>query len=139
MPTSRLRGCVRGKARTVLKSRYSQGWETIMIEINAKNVTPASRRSHFRVVGFALIWTILLTGCQQPSDDKVIEQLPEPFLIRYQISTQPAALPVEPIAQKIELPANRFAKWLPPGGLSKRWNCVVIHHTASDIGSLSDI
>jgi len=32
-----------------------------------------------------------------------------------------------------------MSKWLPPGGLSDRWSCVVVHHTASDIGCLKDI
>ncbi|GMU20678.1 MAG: hypothetical protein AMXMBFR13_07740 [Phycisphaerae bacterium] len=29
--------------------------------------------------------------------------------------------------------------WLPPDGIRRRWHCIVLHHTASDFGSLRDI
>jgi hypothetical protein len=29
--------------------------------------------------------------------------------------------------------------WLPPRGITRRWNSIIIHHTDSDLGSLRDI
>ena len=68
------------------------------------------------------------TGCQQPSGPRVADL--EPY-----VGGRPA--PMRPVDRPAPPPLKRYAAgadngWTPPGGFSKRWQCVVVHHSASD-------
>jgi hypothetical protein len=77
---------------------------------------------------------LFVAGCQQPAPQRVLQRLPEPFYV--QERTPPTAAPVPHSATPTLQPEQA---WLPPQGISKRWNSIVIHHTASPIGSLREI
>lgn len=76
--------------------------------------------------------TLLTVGCQQPSKntiaqvDPYVGQRPPPV----------AQLPDRDVTPEPVRPRPRdtsgSASWIPPGGFSKRWECIVIHHSESD-------
>jgi hypothetical protein len=95
-------------------------------------------------------WAVVLAGCfiamtgctQQGSQRLVLERLPNPIYVDHQPvpGAAPAPKPqrekivVEPVAEK-----EPTHPWLPSEGISRHWKYIVIHHTASEIGSLKDI
>jgi N-acetyl-anhydromuramyl-L-alanine amidase AmpD len=88
-------------------------------------------------------WMLLLAGCQQSQVDKVIERLPDPLV---QGPAAPAAArPAAPRPKPQPKPAPRRPTstdaaayrrrgWIPARGISPRWRCVVIHHSATCVG-----
>jgi hypothetical protein len=80
---------------------------------------------------------LVLAGCQAPSQPTVLTRLPEPAKIA--IPVPPPLVVIEPPAPPPVARAVVPPDWLPPAGLSQRWTSIVIHHTASDVGSLRDI
>ncbi len=82
---------------------------------------------------------LLFAGCQAAAPKSVLDRLPLPAMIRSEVAPPPSI----PAPQTLAAPAPRRptvpAAWIPPGGFSDRWTCIVIHHSASDSGSLRDI
>lgn len=80
---------------------------------------------------------VLAAGCQEPT--RVISQLPDPVYVQPPPKwSPPAPAPIRP--QPTVRPDFAAAgDWLPPGGISRRWSYIIIHHSASDIGCLRQI
>ena len=77
---------------------------------------------------------LLVAGCAEPASQKVLQRLPEPFYVQERLAPPPAPMP------HVTLPTIQPEQaWMPPGGISRRWNSIVIHHTASPTGSLREI
>jgi len=71
-------------------------------------------------------------GCNQPTNtiaqvDPYVGKRPPPMTELPQKET-PAPEPTQPRGR----PTGPMAGWMPPGGISDRWQCVVIHHSDSD-------
>ncbi|MBN1345062.1 MAG: N-acetylmuramoyl-L-alanine amidase [Phycisphaerae bacterium] len=82
---------------------------------------------------------ILIVGCQ-PADVEVVKLLPEPPT--YTLPPSPPIVEKEPV-KVAQPPAPRTwlegePGWVPPGGFSKRWTCIVIHHSATGSGCASE-
>lgn len=77
----------------------------------------------------------LMAACRQESGP-VVERLPDPVYREYTPSPLPPVVPT-PQASAPAIPSD--PGWLPERGLSERWECIVIHHTASLAGSLRDV
>jgi hypothetical protein len=92
------------------------------------------------IVTFGIVFLVgcTNTGAQKP----VLDRLPSPIYVDHQPSLAPQVAPT-PRQEKIVIePAMKEEPrhpWLPAGGITRRWEYVVIHHTASDIGSLKDV
>lgn len=82
-------------------------------------------------VGFCA--TILAAGCQAPSAAGVLDPLPAPAYVRYE--REPTPYLPEPPAQIVE----QVPRWMPRAGLKNHWRYIVIHHSDSHIGSVSQI
>lgn len=78
----------------------------------------------------------LLSGCTQTAQP-VVSNLPDPFYQEFVPS--PPAPPVIKPPKPVTVTPKPHEGWLPPQGLTRRWNCIVIHHTDSDLGSLRDV
>ncbi|GMV96266.1 MAG: hypothetical protein AMXMBFR83_06340 [Phycisphaerae bacterium] len=77
------------------------------------------------------------TGCTQPTQP-VVTNLPDPYTIEPAPYSPPPTPRIE--QPRPEPPAARpWEGWLPPGGIRRRWNAIIIHHTDSEIGSFRDI
>ncbi len=82
-----------------------------------------------------LLWAMgpmVLTaaGCQKPQM-RVIGELPAPI-----VRTRPAPRRAEPPPRwrpPVEEPYSEPG-WVPAQGISSRWTCIVVHHSASDVG-----
>jgi len=83
-----------------------------------------------KTVGLLWVWAVILPalGCAQ-KPDTAISQL-DPY-----VGGRPPAiarLPRPPVKQPLLPQAGGERGWIPPGGVSNRWNSIVIHHSASD-------
>lgn len=80
----------------------------------------------------------LLAGCTE-KQAPVVVQLPSPFVVPH----APLPPPPPPVAAPVSPPPNPLnepgLRVLPPGGISRRWGYIIIHHSDSDIGSFSKI
>lgn len=87
-------------------------------------------------VWFLLVSSVLIAGCAGPAGPKV-DTGPSPVVAR------PSTLaPVGPVAvtpAPAPAPRPKAEAWDPPGGVKRHWRYIVIHHSASDIGSLDKI
>jgi len=87
------------------------------------------------------IWAGLIAGlgagCNGAGKKvSVLDPLPGPVHVGHRGSPTPVVLPTAPPSAPKVLSAE---SWLPPNGLSTRWRYIIIHHTASSVGSLDDI
>jgi len=97
-------------------------------------MTRRSRSAKAMAAGTGVILLLVSSGCSQDRAG-ILRPLPDPvFTSATAPRPQPApTLDYRPIPEPA--PALRLARpWLPPGGLSGRWDCIVIHHSASDSG-----
>jgi len=96
-----------------------------------------------------------LTACT--SEKRVLSSLPSPYLLDTQEQgpatipaaivpeSAPAAAPIEPEPQLVQAqqptqPAMHVPQeWMPTGAISSRWECIVLHHSDGEAGSLADI
>ncbi len=94
-------------------------------------------------VGFGILGlSIGLVGCQ-PQERKVVDRLPPPVAPTYKLEpapvrtetprTSPPVRSVQPTTPVVSSP------WKPRRPISPQWNCIIIHHSESDTGSLRDI
>lgn len=90
------------------------------------------------VVAVSLGVAGLLSGCTR-GDVEVVKFLPDPLL-----KTQPDKPTVQskPKVAVAAQPKRTGPKgeygWVPPGGISKRWQCIVVHHSGTSAGCASD-
>ncbi len=81
-------------------------------------------------------WSALMAGCAQ-QEGKILAHLPDPAL--HSMVAKPKTEPIVPqiirpqTAQKPSVYSE--PGWLPPGGLSNRWECIVVHHSDSVSGN----
>lgn len=98
------------------------------------------RRVIFGAAKVVVLAAVLAVGCDQMGVE-VVKILPEPPL-----RTTPAKQTPSKIRQPTKVAGKRTqsnlgwvpAGWIPPGGISKRWQCIVIHHSASSAGCAGD-
>jgi len=83
----------------------------------------------------ALLILIFSSGCQ--SAGKVLDPLPAPAYINY----HPRRVrPVVENRTRTSIPDIEVRHpWMPLTKLSNRWYVIVVHHTATDVGSLADV
>jgi hypothetical protein len=77
----------------------------------------------------------LVCGCRTQATDPVT-RLPPPVLSpvsRDPVGPQPPEAPPPPPKQE------RLPEWAPARAISQRWNCIIIHHSESETGSLDAI
>lgn len=98
-----------------------------------------------RVATLTLI--ALAVGCEQPQSRHVVRELPDPLVGMRPIRPgqapnwpaerpRPTDVPVRPPERPPPVrPPESGHAWMPPGGISNRWECVVIHHSAKDTDS----
>jgi hypothetical protein len=80
-----------------------------------------------------LLWTAV--GCQQLKRDSVLEKLPPPpFRVFTAAPDQPAASPRSGPAPQL---ARAEPGWI-PARASDRWQCIVIHHSATRTGNAAE-
>lgn len=72
---------------------------------------------------------LFAAGCQQGGANRVVEVLPDPLL---RPSHRPAPPKQPPTPEKPRVARGPHDGWVPAGGISKRWQCIVIHHSAND-------
>ncbi len=84
-------------------------------------------------VATLVAWIGCLAGCAQTHP---LTELPDPVFgtvrqARVQLPPTPA-----PVSKPQPAVARMRAEpgWIPPGGISSRWGCIVIHHSAGEVG-----
>ena len=72
-----------------------------------------------------------VAGC---AETRVLTDLPAPVFLTasrpHQAPAPPPIVQAEPVGRSLRGEPG----WLPPGGISRRWSCVVIHHSAVEVG-----
>ncbi len=86
--------------------------------------------------GAALTGGHLMLGCQ-PMTEEVVKLLPEPPVYTLPSKPKKPAVAQTPPKKKAR-PRHAGAGWIPPGGISKRWHCIVVHHSATPHGSAAE-
>jgi len=89
-----------------------------------------------RCAGWVAVGLLAVAGCQDGKTPGTVARPPEPVVPGDNGSPAPKPLPKP---QQTQSPTRPPEGWLPSKGLSNGWQCIVIHHTASDTGSLRDI
>jgi len=83
-----------------------------------------------RLVAGMLSLTVLTAAGCQPSRMRVLGDLPAP-IVRLRPAPRPIAVaPVLPVRHEVAWEPG----WIPPQGISPRWTCIVLHHSASEVG-----
>jgi len=75
---------------------------------------------------------ILIAGCGSESKEPAITRLPGPYI-------EPPVAPPPPPPPVVVTPPRPAESWDPPRGVTRPWKYIVIHHSASDVGSLGKI
>lgn len=79
-------------------------------------------------------WALALcAGCQQPNGTRIAEL--DPYVGPGPGRMEPLRAPpvrTSPDVSSGPQVAKGASEWMPPRGISNRWQCVVIHHSASD-------
>lgn len=95
---------------------------------------PSSPRPLHRLalIGGAMFVALVVAGCAQPKNtiseiDPYLGQKPAQVA---QLGPKPQAAP--PTRGRKARAGGASSGWLPPGGISSRWQCIVIHHSDSD-------
>lgn len=91
--------------------------------MNARNLV---RKSYSRF-SLIIILPLVAVGCQQPNETRVAEL--DPYVGGRPAPIRPLDRPAPPIKRYT---AGADNGWTPPGGFSRRWQCIVVHHSASD-------
>ncbi len=88
-------------------------------------------------VGVSTGVACLLAGCTR-GDVEVVKFLPDPLLKTQQRKPAPKPHPRVSVAAKAKRqgPQGEYG-WIPPGGISKRWKCIVVHHSGTSAGCAS--
>jgi len=85
------------------------------------------------VLGTSVVCVGLAAGCAPKG---VLVELPDPvFRTVRRAPREPAPAPVSVARPKPAAPTfDAEPGWMRPGGISSRWTCVVIHHSAGEVG-----
>jgi N-acetylmuramoyl-L-alanine amidase len=86
-----------------------------------------------------LLCLAMAIGCNQ-ADIQVVKVLPDPLLDTLgPKKPAPTKAPTVP-PQKQQAKRQPWVPpgWIPPGGISTRWQCIVIHHSATPSGSAAE-
>jgi hypothetical protein len=79
-----------------------------------------------------LLPVFFATGCAKPIETRVTDfdpyTGPRPNPIRPLPEPPPSVKPTKPRVAA----AGAEGGWMPPGGISNRWECIVVHHSGSD-------
>ncbi len=94
------------------------------------------RRIALGAIGMLAAVIVLAAGCNR-TDIEVVKLLPDPPV--YSLPAKPKLPPEAKPAPKVAQTKGRrwYAAepgWIPPGGISKRWKCIVVHHSATGSG-----
>lgn len=108
-----------------------------------------SQRAHrLGIVG--IIAMMFGFGCQQPQGDRIVQNLPDPYVTprpnprvppprnssRWQSLRNGRLDQIASASDANKAPPRSSASgdgsWMPVGGISNRWHCIVIHHSADD-------
>ncbi len=99
------------------------------------------------LIALSLSALALTVGCDPQSQPgpKIVQNLPEPRIgmrpiqpghepsWNETVKPQPVPSPKPAAPKTAQLPpADGPQAWVPPGGISGKWNCIVIHHSAND-------
>ena len=96
------------------------------------------RRTVVGTVKALALGVLLVMGCNR-LDIEVVKLLPDPPLSsKAARSRRTAAAPKPTVARKPNHAQDGPPGWVPPGGISQRWQCIVVHHSASATGCASD-
>jgi hypothetical protein len=95
------------------------------------------RRILIGAVGALAFGVMLAVGCTR-ADVEVVKILPEPPLHTLPAKPKPPAK-IKQAPKVVRKHVRRTWQdgepgWVPPGGISKRWACIVIHHSATGTG-----
>lgn len=71
-------------------------------------------------------------GCT--GSGRVLSELPDPVFATAPRESPPVQVVPEFRPPPPTAPVRADASWMPPGGISPRWACIVIHHSGSEIG-----
>lgn len=86
-------------------------------------------RSALHLLAVAIFGLPVLIGCAQKNEPRIVDL--DPY-----VGGRPAPIkPVDPPAQRAAPPvrtASQDRGWTPPGGIKRRWECIVVHHSGSD-------
>jgi len=74
---------------------------------------------------------LLITGCAQPTN-RIDEIEPYAGSRPPQVAALPPRQEYTPPPSRKRSSAGALDGWMPPGGISNRWECIVIHHSDSD-------
>lgn len=90
-----------------------------------------TRTIRIPVLGFVAVIASLAFGCNQPDQAHVTDF--EPYVGGRPGPSRPLRDPphTTPIRPRITASGGESA-WTPPGGISNRWECIVVHHSGSD-------
>lgn len=81
-----------------------------------------------------LAGAMVVAGCAEPKAAKV-DMAPRTYVA--QMPSPPPPIVSEPAPTHRPRPVAE--NWDPPGGITRQWRYIVIHHSASDIGSLGKL
>lgn len=87
-----------------------------------------------------LVWTLLFGALLIPAcatEPKVIQHLPQPTAKAD--AADRSRLRINPSASRRRQSRHVAAQpgWVPPGRISSRWECIVLHHSAGDVGGVA--
>jgi len=75
---------------------------------------------------------VLAAGCTSPGT-QIVRDLPEPLVQRPGQLLRPQSAPQpKPLAKAAPKKSDGKQSWFPPGGFSKRWKYIVVHHSADE-------
>jgi N-acetylmuramoyl-L-alanine amidase len=83
-----------------------------------------------------LVSLVFMAGCAGPKVAKV-DTKPQPYVAAASTLVPPEPAIHEPAPARQPTPFD--LGWEPQGGITRRWRYIVIHHSASDVGSLVKI
>jgi len=72
-------------------------------------------------------------GCGQ-KQFRLLDELPDP-IVHVRSPRRPAPIAAHPTRPTPKPPVHAAKGWMPARGISPRWECIVVHHSASDESS----
>ena len=87
----------------------------------------------FPLTGLAVLSAVALAGCAKGG---ALARLPDPVFPASVAPIQRVSPPPHMSVGPITAPARATCvpQWMPPGGISRRWECIVFHHSGGERG-----
>jgi len=83
-------------------------------------------------------WGLLMTGCAE-QEKRLLSHLPDPALHSMPPKPKATIQPPQITRKGLDHPqVPGEPGWMPAGGISDRWECIVIHHSDSPSGNAAD-